>query len=103
MIIYQGNTYNLPIALKIGDKAVTDKDVKKVEFMFGDVKKVYPGEATFNSDNFIVPLTQEETFSFLPQVIYKYHARILFNDGSVKGTDPVEFTVIESNSKEVLV
>jgi hypothetical protein len=87
----------------MGDKAVTDKDVKKVEFMFGDIKKVYPDDVTFNGDNFIVPLTQEETFSFLPQLIYKYQARILFNDSSVKRTDQTEFTVVESQSKEVLV
>lgn len=103
MIIYQGNTYNLPIVLKMSDKVITDKDVKKVEFIFGKVIKTYPENVTFNGENFIVSLSQEETFSFIPQVVYKYHARVLFNDNSVKSTEPTEFTVIESQSKEVLV
>lgn len=103
MIIYQGNTYKLPISLKIGDKTITDNDVKMVEFSFGNINKKYPDNVEFEDGSFIVSLSQEETFSFLPMAIYNFQARILFNDGSVKRTEPAEFTIVASQSKEVLV
>jgi hypothetical protein len=102
MIIIQGNTYKLPIRLKINGEEITDKDVKKIEFMFGDIQKIYPKDVTFNDSYFIVSLSQTDTFSLPTKRIPKYQARVLFNDDSVKGTNPIEFVVIQSESKEVL-
>lgn len=102
MVIIQGNTYKLPVLLKIGGKFITDKDVKKIEFMFDDIQKVYPKDVTFDGSYFIVPLSQEDTFSLPTKRIPKYQARVLFNDNTVKGTNPAEFTVVQSESKEVL-
>ena len=102
MIIIQGNTYRFPIRLTMGGKEVLDNDVKKIEFMFDDVQKVYPKDVTFDGTYFIVSLSQADTFSFPTKRICKYQARVLFNDDSVKGTEPTEFTVVQSESKEVL-
>lgn len=101
MNIYQGNTYAWPILLTINKKPVTNKDVKRVEFTFGKVTKMYPENVEFSDNNFIVSLTQEDMFSFEVGLLV-YHARILFNDGSVKRTRPTKFRVIKSESKEVL-
>jgi hypothetical protein len=101
MIIYQGNTYTWPVLLKINQKSVTNRDVKKVEFTFGKVVKMYPKDVEFSDGNFIVSLTQEDTFSF-DAGLFVYHARVLFNDGSVKMTEPTKFKVVKSESKEVL-
>ena len=102
MVFIQGNTYKLPVLLKIDGKIIVDKDVKTIEFTFDDVKKLYPQEVTFDGQHFIVPLSQSDTFSFSVKGFPKYQARVMFNDNSVKGTDPIEFTVVASESKEVL-
>lgn len=102
MIIYQGNTYNLPIKLKFGGKTVVADDVKKVEFAFGGIIKTYPEQATFNDEVFTVPLTQEDTFSFDEKEKQYYQVRVYFNDGSVKGSTPKVFEVQPSVSKAVL-
>ena len=102
MTIIQGNTYNLPILLKIDGNQITDKDVKQIEFSFDDVRKYYPKDVEFNGSYFIVPLTQVDTFSLPTKRFPKYQARVLFNDNQCKGTNPTEFTVVPSESKEVL-
>lgn len=103
MVIIQGNTYRYPIQLKMGGKYITDKDVKKIEFSFGDIKKFYPSkDVTFDGSCFIVSLLQNDTFSLPTMKICKYQARVLFNDDSVKSTTPKEFAVVETESKEVL-
>ena len=103
MIIIQGNTYRFPIKLKINGKYITDKDVKQIEFSFDNIQKYYPKDVTFNGEYFIVPLSQKDTFSFSTKKSLNYQARVLFNDDSVKGTNPSEFVTIRSESREVLL
>lgn len=100
MIIYQGATYNLPIRLKIGDTFVYGADVQAVEFSFDGIIKMYPGVVTCKDDTFTVPLTQEDTFKLRNPA--QYQARVLFNDGNVKPTEPIPFEVGISESKAVL-
>lgn len=102
MTFVQGNTYRLPILLKINGEIITDKDVKKVEFIFDDVKKYYPQDVTFDGQHFICNLSQKDTFSFATIGFPKYQARVLFNDDVVKGTNSIEFEVVGAQSKEVL-
>ena len=102
MVIVQGNTYRLPIRVKINGNVITDKDVKIVEFTFGCSKKKYPQEVTFEDDCFIVPMSQKDTLSLPTKKPSRYQVRVMFKDDSVKGTDPKEFVVTPSESKEVL-
>jgi hypothetical protein len=86
----------------MGGNIITNNDIKTIEFSFGDVRKYYPKDVTFDNSYFIVSLSQKDTFSLSTRKVCNYQARVLFNDGSVKGTTPTEFSVIASESKEVL-
>lgn len=101
MVIYQGNTYKLPIKLSINGKIIAAEDVKKVEFAIGEVVKTYPDQATHNGENFICPLTQEDTFS-LKKGKTDFQVRVQFSDESVKCTGTRAVTVCEAISKAVL-
>lgn len=106
MVIYQGNTYNLPIRLKIKEQIIVADDVKGIEFAFGEVKKpcvikTYPEQATFDGDKFLCPLTQEDTFLLDPKKT-KFQIRVKFNDGSVKSTGTQAVNVVDAISNEVL-
>jgi hypothetical protein len=100
MILYQGNTYKLPVKLTMSEKAVTKQDVKNVEFSLGKVIKNYPENVTFEDDAFVVYLSQDETLKL--EGVPACQVRVLFNDGSVKCTDVVRISVRESISKVVL-
>lgn len=101
MKFYQGNTYKLPIKLTMNGTLITADMVKTVEFMLGDVRKTYPEDATFDTDSFIVYLSQEDTFK-LCGISVSCQSRVLFNDGSCKGTGKTLKPVGESISKVVL-
>ena len=97
----QGNTYSLAIELQDETGSVIDIDlVDRVEFVFGSVRKTYPEDAKFDRDQFIVGLTQLDTFK-LDHVV-ACQARIKFKDESVTGTAITREAVYESISKEVL-
>lgn len=100
MNLMQGNTYRLPIKLKMRGEYLTASDVSRVEFTFGKVVKYFPEEVTFEDDRFIIPLSQEDTFSLGGQI--KYQTRVLFADGDVKSSDVCSGIVSVSISKEVL-
>lgn len=114
MIFQEGNTYNLEIPLTINDEEIDINDISLVEFMFENIRKIYgtyteneetkTGDVTYDSalKCFIVPLSQEETFSLTSRDIIKYQARIKFTDNSVEGTCIYNGFVQESLSKEVL-
>jgi hypothetical protein len=103
LVFNQGNTYNLPIRLKLKGVPLRSEDVKRVEFAFGKIIKMYPEDVEFTDDAFVVPFTQEETFSFNPDKNLKYQARVVFPDGRVKSTPPYPIKINESVSKEVLL
>lgn len=102
MIIMQGNTYRLPVHIKMKGEHLTDENVKLVEFSFGkNIVKNYPKDVTFEEDAFVLPLTQEETFS-LSSGSVSYQIRVLFPDGSVKASPVISGMVAGSISKAVL-
>jgi len=105
MGLRRGNTYNLEIRILIDGLALTAGDVNVVEFMFDDLRKVYSETSldgvTFDTDHFIIPFTQEETFSLNKKSI-QYQARIKFTNGDVKGTPVKTANIYESLSQEVI-
>lgn len=104
MALLQGNTYNLPIQI---DQITNDtiENVVRGQFIFGKLTKFYGEEddvVTWDSERqcFIVPLTQEETFSLKGTV--QWQVRIRFVGGQVDGTRPAIENIYSSITTEVL-
>lgn len=104
MLLQQGNTYQLPVNIKIDNERLTGEDVSHVEITFDSngslITKNYPEEVTFQNGAFIVPLSQEDTFAL--QGICRYQVRVLFPDGEVRGSGIKTGAVADSISKVVL-
>jgi UDP-3-O-acyl-N-acetylglucosamine deacetylase len=101
----QGGAYSLPVTLKIGATDIDISTVDKVEFTFDTLKKIYggTGTVTYDADNkqFLVPLSQAETFGF--NKIIRYQARVLWKSGLLSPTDIYTDNIAESLSEDVLV
>ena len=100
MNLMQGNTYRLPIKLKMCGRYLSADEVLRVEFTIGEVVKHFPEEVTYEDGRFILPLSQEETFSLGGMT--RYQVRALFFDGSVKSSQVLVTNVKRSISEEVL-
>lgn len=108
-MLKQGSTYKLPIQILDGeDKPIGVTGISKIEFAFGDydnptLTKIYPDTVSYDEERqaYIIPLTQEETFKLSTGTI-KYEARILWADGTVKGTDTTLVNISDTISSEVL-
>lgn len=105
MALRKGDGYSLSILIRIDGAILGTSGVSLIEFMFDDIRKVYGGSSTdgitFDTDHFIIPFTQEETFSLDTKTI-QYQARVKFTTGEVKGTTIKTINIYESLSKEVL-
>lgn len=101
----QGDAYTMPIEiLKADDIPLTEDEVLDVEIVIGTLCKTYSsGEVTFDgvSKCWQFPLTQEETFSFIPSKV-KCQARVKWPNGNVEGFYLGQKRIYESRSKEVL-
>lgn len=109
MIFQKGNNYELEIPLTLDNDELDINNVELVEFMFNDIRKIYgeyeenkTGDVTYDTTKkcFIVPLTQQETFSLNNMI--EYQARVKFTDDKVMATDIYRGYIKESISKEVL-
>ena len=103
--IKQGDQYPIPVSLFFNDEIINPEDISAVEFVIGGYRKLYPGEVTYDSDEnvFIVPLTQEETFSWEADSSVEFDIRIKFTGGSVVGLPRlINISVIDASSEEVL-
>ena len=104
MLLAQGNTYQLPVRLRIDGELITPENAEVVEFAFDangvHVVKNYPESVTFEGDRFILPLSQEDTFALQGKL--RYQIRVLFKDGNVKSSDIITGAVKDSISKVVL-
>lgn len=101
MNLMQGNTYRLPIKLKMSGQFLTPDNVSRIEFTFGKVVKHYPEEVVFEDGRFVLPLSQEDTFSL--GGVTQYQARVLFSDReTVKSTKVMRGNVSIAISKVVL-
>jgi len=105
MALKKGDTYNLPVTITISGSALGIDGVDTIEFMFDTIRKVYSDSSldgvTFDTDHFVVPLTQEETFSLQGRIV-NYQARVKFDTGQVKGSAIKTANLFDSLSKEVL-
>lgn len=99
----QGDSYGLIIEILNEDKvAVTVDDVLDVEVSIGFLQKTYSaGDVRYEEGQWIIQLSQEETFRILPYRV-RIQVRVKWLDGSVEGVDLGYKHIDESISREVL-
>lgn len=102
MGILQGNAFQLPIKVKdCAGNYITGEQITKGQFIIDDIELYYDpeneGVVTYDDEKkeFLVPLTEEQTFGFKDKVIM-WQVRFLFTDGSIDGTKPMKENVYES-------
>lgn len=103
--IKQGDAFSLPVAAKLNGEYLNIADVDTVEFYIGDVRKLYPGDVTYDTDDsvFLVPLTQEETFRFPANGSVAVDVRVKFVGGDVLGPKNMTYVpVFDARSEEVI-
>ena len=106
MNLLQGNTYNLELTLYSNNNEVIPfEKINQVQVILGNIEKFYKANAeseiTYKDGVFIIPLSQEETFS-LEQDSFTWEVRVLFNDGQVDGTGKQRGSVSYSKTRKVL-
>lgn len=84
----RGDEYVIPVKIKVNGADLPAESVERAEFMTGSVRKLYPGEATFDGESgcFHVRLTQEDTFSLSEDEGVRFDVRVKFKGGCVIGT-----------------
>lgn len=111
MTIKQGDSYDLPINLKINKSIITDEMLEQItliEFCFANfTPKFYSHEedATVKYVNglFLYPISQRESFSLTPGR-HTMDIRVLFNNTNVRGiTTQIDIKVVDAKSMQVLV
>ena len=103
--IKQGDAFSMPVEVKLNKEPVEIANVAEVEFMFGDVRKTYPADATYNTAEqcFYVPLTQKDTFSFPADEVIQLDIRVGFVGGTVIGIgSKIPIYVYDATSEAVL-
>ncbi len=98
-----GDSCNLPIKIVIGSGVADASAFTDMEVHVGHVRKtLYGGDITYDAEKgaFLVPLTQEETFSLRGR--QKINLRCKFPGGNVIGTDLGTVVFEPSLSKEVI-
>lgn len=98
--ILQGDSYYIPIRIKVNGEYINIEEVQKVEFSFGSLRKYYEGDVTYDGKNFLFPLTQEETINF--QGSQQLEVRVKFTDDTVVGKLFGKVEVMYGLSTEVL-
>lgn len=99
----QGDSYSLDIEILTADgTVVTDTDVSNVEITIGHLRKTYAdGVVRYDSGVWKFPMTQEETFKYLPSIV-RGQVRLVWKNGDVEGIPLDGIRVKESISREVL-
>lgn len=104
--IKQGDAYTIPATIKLNGAAIAKADVDTVEFMIGDnIRKLYPGEVIYDETEgkYLVPVTQQETFSLEADATVPFDYRVKFVGGAVMGPKKMTYiTVVDAVSTEVL-
>ena len=105
LIIMQGDQYAIPIIGKQNGKPLDMTTIDEVEFVIGQMRKLYPGEVVLDEGGtFLFPLTQEETFA-IQRSSQHVQIRVKFKGGAtptVIGVDVGDIYVADSISKVVL-
>ena len=99
----QGDSYNLGIRiLNNAGNPVTPEDIRDLEITIGQLSKTYLGaQVTFYEGVWLFPLSQQETFGYLPSSV-KAQVRIVWANGVIEGKPIHGLRINESISKEVL-
>lgn len=102
--MYQGDQYPVPVYITSQGTYLDLSEISTVEITLHNITKRYPDEITYDSDMgaFLMPITQEESFSFPVKKRLYAQSRVLYNDGTVYATTPIDFFIGESLSKEEL-
>lgn len=98
-----GDSCKLPIKILTANGVGNASAFTDVEVHIGHVRKtLYGGDITFDTENgtFLVPLTQEETFSLRGK--QKINVRCKFPGGDVIGVDAGSIIFEPTLSKEVI-
>lgn len=99
--IMQGDSLKIPIVLRLNGTVVPSADIAALRVTIGNILKTYPGDITIADNGFVLPLTQEETFS-LPAGLNVVVVRPKFADGSIRGwTAKTVIDVCASIDREV--
>lgn len=101
----QGDEYYIGITAELNEKRISVGDVAVAEFCVGDIRKMYPGEVTYDNDLelFLIPVTQEETFQLTAGEAIPLDMRAKFKNGQVMGFKTLKYvTVYEALSREVI-
>lgn len=103
--IMQGDSYSIAVEILDGNKEIVSEDrISDVEIAIGTLIKSYvKKEITYDSETgkWMFPLTQEETFSYIPSIV-DCTVRVRWTNGDVEGTRVKDVRILESVSKEVL-
>ena len=99
----QGDAYKL--GFRINNNAgnpITPADITDLEITIGSLSKTYrKNQLLYESGLWMFPLTQDETFSYVPAAA-KSQVRVLWVNGVLEGKPVYGVRVDESISKEVL-
>ena len=77
--------------------------IEMIEFIVGNLRKIYPGEVTANDGKFYFPLTQEETLNFKSAMqSVQIRVKFLGAEPVVVGVPLGGIRVTDAISKEVL-
>ena len=100
----RGDAFVLPIKIETDDGIATANNFSEVEVCIGNAirKTMSSGEITYDAENarFLVPLTQEETFSLSCRT--RINVRCKYENGNVIGRDLGVFEFAPTLSNEVL-
>ena len=62
--IMQGDQYAIVFTGTQDGEPLDLSKIEMIEFIVGNLRKIYPGEVTANDGKFYFPMTQEETLNF---------------------------------------
>ncbi len=103
--IKRGDALILPVVIRAHGQRLSIEDVETAEFCLGDVRKLYPGEVTYEESEgcFRLPLTQEDTLSLPEGGCAVLDVRVKFSGGAVAGAQGMAAVPVENAlSGEVL-
>ena len=101
--IKQGDAYSVPVKINLNGEPLDAAEVEQIEFYIGGFRKLYPGDVTLIGEEFNVPFTQEESFSWPEGEPIILDARVKFVGGNVQGIQRQQVIgVVDAVSEEVL-
>ena len=87
--VKRGDAYRLRVPLELNGEAIAAEDLPFlhcVEFMLGEeIRKLWPEDAAFADGAFLIPVSQEETFSLEAGDRVDFDVRVHFVGGEVVG------------------